>query len=249
MVESSITPRPDPTVLTTEQLRRELTALRDLIETRLDGLDASHLATVDELHGIPSKIEREIFLLTGLLDSKINIVERRITTTSDMRAEQIAAFSQRIADSQILYKERFDAADLRYQQRYDASEKGLTTASLAAQAGINAALAAAKEAVQSASIAAEKAVAAQNESNAAASLKSELSFTKQIDSITVLLQANSKTLDEKISAINGRLDRGDGLLGGAQSRRTEGRLDIGMVVGVGGFVVGMIAVAFTLLHH
>ena len=36
---SECMPLPDPTKLTTEQLRRELATLREIIETRLDGMD------------------------------------------------------------------------------------------------------------------------------------------------------------------------------------------------------------------
>jgi CHASE3 domain sensor protein len=37
-----VTPRPDPTALTTEQLRRELQSLRELLTTQIEGLRALH---------------------------------------------------------------------------------------------------------------------------------------------------------------------------------------------------------------
>lgn len=39
-MEGDSRPIPDPTILTTEQLHREIGALRELVETRLDGLAA-----------------------------------------------------------------------------------------------------------------------------------------------------------------------------------------------------------------
>src|ERR1019366_6863796 len=43
------TPRPDPTSLTTDQLRREIRALRELTETRLDGMDKADVALAGTL--------------------------------------------------------------------------------------------------------------------------------------------------------------------------------------------------------
>jgi hypothetical protein len=200
-VRSNI-PVPDPSVLTTEHLRREVAGLRELIESKLTAASAETASHVRSLEAIPGKIDAAIRALRELEDIRV------------------AALVERFTDADLRYKERFDAADLRYQQRYDASDKALAAAGQAAQAGINAALAAAKEAVQAASVSAEKAVAAQNESNAAAILKSEVSVTKQIDSIMTLLASSSKTLDEKVAAINSRLDRGDGAQKGGLDMRT-----------------------------
>jgi hypothetical protein len=149
-------PSPDPSILTTENLRREIGTLRELMTIQIECLE------------------------------------------------------DHFKDADLRYKERFEAADLRYQQRYDASVLALNAASVAAKEAINAAMAAAKEAVSTASISAEKAIAAQNESTGASILKSELSVTKQIDSIQTALTTSNKTLDEKIGVLNGRLDRGDG---------------------------------------
>jgi hypothetical protein len=191
-VPPELKPNPDPSLLTTENLRREIGTLREMFEI------------------------------------------------------EIRALEKRFQDANVLYKERFEAADLRYQQRYDASDKALMAASLAAKEAVNAALAAAKEAVLAASISAEKAIAAQNESTGASILKSELSVTKQIDSIQTALGTSNKTLDDKIAVLNSRLDRGDGIIRGGGDMRSERRLDTGVIVAIVAVVLSSASIVATI---
>jgi hypothetical protein len=222
----STIPIPDPTLLTTEALRREVSMLRELIEAKLAASDEMRALHVETLKSVPAQIEAAMAHLR------------------EVEAIKVAALERRFTDADTRYAERFDAADLRYQQRYDASDKALMAASLAAQGAVNAALAAAKEAVQAASLSAEKSVAAQNDSNAAAVTKSETAVTKQIDGILALLGSSATAMNDKFAAINGRLDRGEGINSGGQSFRSERRLDVGMVVGLA--ALGMMAITLFL---
>ena len=163
-------------------------------------------------------------------------LHREITTLRLFFAVEFRSLEKHNQDADLRYQQRYDAADLRYQQRYDASLIALSAASLAAKEAVNAALAAAKEAVLAASVSAEKAIAAQNESTGASILKSELSVTKQIDSIQTALATSNKTLDDKIGGLNSRLDRGDGIVKGGIDART---LIISLVV-VACAIVGVI---------
>ncbi len=51
----NVVPVPDPTALTTEQLRRELGALREVIEARLNGMDMANKLLADQASGVPKR--------------------------------------------------------------------------------------------------------------------------------------------------------------------------------------------------
>ena len=95
-------PVPDPTRLTTEQLRRELATLREIIETRLHGMDrATELVTVqaanvrEELEQIRTRLRdettTEIRQLRQLLEARLDGMDRATelatTQANDVREE------------------------------------------------------------------------------------------------------------------------------------------------------------------
>jgi hypothetical protein len=57
---------------------------------------------------------------------------------------------------------------------------------------------------------------------AAATNKSEGATAKQIASILALLASNTRNIDDKITVINGRLDRGEGAVSGSQDSAGQG---------------------------
>jgi predicted HNH restriction endonuclease len=106
----SRTPIPDPTVLTTQQLVRELSALKEVIFTRLSGMDkALDLATAT-LNKVPSEIDKEITHLKVLIDAKFEAIDKRFR-------ERDARFEQ----SSVQTKEALDVA-------FGASEKAMSKA-------------------------------------------------------------------------------------------------------------------------
>ena len=64
-------PRPDPTVLTTEQLRRELSSLREIIEARLDGSDRATKLLSETVNRTPTQIQTEIAHLRELMHEQL----------------------------------------------------------------------------------------------------------------------------------------------------------------------------------
>jgi len=101
-------PIPDPTKLTTEQLRREVATLREILETRLDGMDratalATELASV-HVTGVRKEIEQirgrlreeaatQVEQLRELLETRLDGMGRAIAlqfTERDVRADQAA---------------------------------------------------------------------------------------------------------------------------------------------------------------
>ena len=67
----SIVPVPDPTALTTELLRRELGALREVIEARLNGMDMATKLLAEQASGVPKDIDKQIRHLTDLFSERM----------------------------------------------------------------------------------------------------------------------------------------------------------------------------------
>jgi uncharacterized coiled-coil protein SlyX len=70
-------PIPDPTLLTTEQLRRELGSLRELVETRLAGMDKATVLLNDGVTRVPTEIDKQISHLKELFIEKFGSVEKQ----------------------------------------------------------------------------------------------------------------------------------------------------------------------------
>jgi hypothetical protein len=70
-------PSPDPTVLTSQQLFRELLSLRTILETRLDGMDKALFLLQRILDRIPQDIENRVQQLQGLHAEKFKAIENQ----------------------------------------------------------------------------------------------------------------------------------------------------------------------------
>ena len=182
-------------------MERGLAALRDVLETRLDGMDRASVLLHENMSRIPSDTDKQIAHVRQLHDQKFEGVH-----------SALAGLSAGI-------QKQFDERDVRSKAAEDA-----------AKVAVNAALQAQKEAA-----------GAQNESNAAAILKSESATVKQIDGILALLASSTKGTDEKIASINGRLDRGEGQSKGVGSALTVAMAVVATVIALGGLIVSFAA--------
>jgi O6-methylguanine-DNA--protein-cysteine methyltransferase len=64
-------PRPDPTRLTTDQLRRELSALREILTARLDAMDVATRLLSETVNRTPTQIQTEITHVRELMQEKL----------------------------------------------------------------------------------------------------------------------------------------------------------------------------------
>ena len=188
-------PNPDPSLLTTQNVREGLANLKELISARLDAMDGATNLRLEMFKGLPEDIERRIAHLREVQDEKFHTIDNQ-------------------------FKER----DVR-----------TTQASGAADDALKAALQAAKELV-----------GAQGEASAAAAVKSETSFTKQIDQIGTIIQTLEKALDARITELKERIDRGEGSSSGAVDQRNEKRLDSQIVISVIAAVLFLVSIGVTL---
>jgi len=144
------TPVPDPTILTTQQLYREIAASREIIEanigkieTRLDAMDTATELNKVATDKIPTLICEKVAALEKLNNEKFASIETQFRER-DTRSDKIAELGQK---------------------------------------ALEAALSAAKEAVG----------------------KTEVAFTKQIESISAQIQTEKRAADGKIDDLKSRL--------------------------------------------
>jgi hypothetical protein len=70
-------PIPDPSLLTTDQLRRELNALRELLEARLDAMDKATVLLRDDVIRVPTDIDRQVTNLHAFFNERFASVARQ----------------------------------------------------------------------------------------------------------------------------------------------------------------------------
>ena len=91
-------PDPDPTVLTTQALFREIAQLRELFNTKIDTITQTVDAALDNAtnarNGVREILEQRIDAVTVLYEAKLDLIERqRVEQKSDTAAAVQAALS------------------------------------------------------------------------------------------------------------------------------------------------------------
>lgn len=238
-------PVPDPTKLTTEQLRRELATLREIIETRLLGMDrATELAGMqaavirEQIEQVRDRLREETEAAVGqvreLLEARFDGMDRAIRLHAEIIDRVPAERDMAIKHLADLHDEKFTSIALQLAERDVRSEQ---------------ATAGAKQALDAALLAQKELVAQQNEANSAATAKAEASFTKQIDQIGTIIQTLEKALDARITDLKERIDRGEGSTAGAAGSRSERRLDTGQILTTLSALAAVIGVLILALRH
>ncbi len=202
-------PVPDPSTLTIDLLRRELAALREIIETRLSAMDQ---ATALQAAGLKDLIEFGV-------DSRAHLIADIDRQMSAQREYLVGRIEQIMA----VGAERFDSINNRFEDR----DERIRTLAEHSQNALEAAIKSAAEAV-----------AEQNRANNLAVGKSEVATQKQIDSLITNMGTSIKSLEDKISDLRTRLDSGEGIGLGKADAKIEKRADTGQVLAVIGSIVG-----------
>src|SRR5580658_2581696 len=73
----TIVPVPDPTLLTTEQLARGLTSLRELLEARIAAVEESAHHRYEDLRRVPTETDRQVAHLKELFNEKLGSVQKQ----------------------------------------------------------------------------------------------------------------------------------------------------------------------------
>lgn len=157
---------------------------------------------------VPEIVKKEhiahaIGSIKELFDTKLDVLTTRITAMDQaqelLRANvnQVPSTADRLT-SQLkeVMEEKFTSVETQFKERDVRTEQDKTSTKVA----VDAALSAQKEAA-----------GAQNDSNTKAIEKSEAATAKQIDGIQALLKSNFDALNDKITDLKGRIDRGEGV--------------------------------------
>jgi hypothetical protein len=89
-----VRPIPDPTRLTTEQLNREIAALREIIETRLSGSDRAVRLLQDTADKFPAWVDEKIRALK-------DVTEQRFIALGDTTAEKFTSIQTQFAERDV----------------------------------------------------------------------------------------------------------------------------------------------------
>ena len=180
-------------------------------------------------------------LITVRLDAMDAATDLRLALLHTMPTE----IDQRINHMRDVTQQRFNLDEEKFkgvEKQFMERDVRTEQASTGADQALNAALQAAKELV-----------GAQGEASAAAAVKSETSFTKQIDQIGTIIQTLEKALDARITELKERIDRGEGSQSGSQqtvnSRRADSSVVISIVVAVFSFVALFSGIIFAILNR
>lgn len=98
-------PVPDPTLLTTQQLLRENLWLREVIETRLDGMDKAIQLLQAASDKFPERIDEKISALQGVQDERFRSIDKQFVER-DVRTEQNATQTKVAVDAALQAAEK-----------------------------------------------------------------------------------------------------------------------------------------------
>ena len=214
-VENGSVPVPDPTKLTADavnqsksDLRREMAALRELIEARvaaaegiLGALGVRVMSMPDELGALRNHLRSEI--------------EEQLVVLRAADEHLVTEIKEHVDNLQLLHGEKFAAIQQQFRERDVRTEQDKKSS---------------KEALDAALLAQKESVRQQNDANTTAATKSEVSFTKQTDQLVILIATLEKSLTDRITELKERIDRGEGGNAGQSTERTEHRLNIGQAL-------------------
>jgi len=162
----------DPTVLTTQQLVREITSLRELFEARM-----GEMATGNLLH-------------VKNLETRLDAMDKAIELVQSNSNRLPSWIDEKIQAMQAIHEEKFSSVQTQFKERDTRTDQTSRDSKVA----VDAALTAQKDAVKEQTTASERAIA-----------KSEAATMKQIDQISVLINATNNGMNDKIDDIKQRL--------------------------------------------
>jgi hypothetical protein len=208
-------PVPDPTILTTAALLREIAALKESTNIRVNGIEQR---MVEMVSGAIKALEGVIITRLEGMDRALELLQ----STADKFPQRI---DEKIGSLGKVHEEKFHSIQTQFTERDVRTEQTSRDSKVA----VDAALQAAKEAVGE-----------QNRSSALAIAKSEAATSKQIDQMGSLIQQNTNTSNDKIQDLKDRLTRLEGTGQGTQQESSRGKTATRDMIGVMGFILALL---------
>lgn len=102
-------PRPDPTVLTTEALRRDLLAQRELFESELRTRDVQIQLLLEEMRVKPGSVRRAVDALQELQDQKFRAIDQRFAESKVALDTAMAAAKEAAGKTEMSLTKQLDS--------------------------------------------------------------------------------------------------------------------------------------------
>ena len=241
---NSMVPQPDPTLLTTAQLTREIANARELIESKVNGaivmLEGRIASTVAALDTLRNEVDRHTEDVKEILETRLVGMDRTINLLQDTQNRVPMLTDEKLIQLRSLHEEKIASIGVQFAERDTRTEQTAAGVKIA----LDAALQAAKEAV-----------AEQNRSFALATGKSETATMKQIDALGLAIQTANKGLDDKIADMKDRLTRIEGMDLGSNRHREQQlgeRADTHggnqNMIAIATAALAALAIVFTFMH-
>jgi hypothetical protein len=231
-------PQPDPTLLTTAQLTREISNARELIESEINGavtMLEGRISVADKHTDVSIRAAKEI------IETRLLGMDKAVALLQGIQDRFPLLMDEKLCQLKSLHQEKFNSIATQFAERDTRTEQTAAGVKIA----VDAALQAAKEAV-----------AEQNRSFALATGKSETATMKQIDALGLAIQTANKGLDDKIADMKDRLTRIEGMdLGSSRNReeQREERVDThgsnqNMIAIGAAALAALVAIAVSFMH-
>lgn len=106
-------PVPDPTLLTTQQLTREIASLKELVYTRLDGVETAMKLFREDMTRVPTEVDRSVGRLKELHETRFTAVDQALRYTEKFAQQQQKASEEAIGKTERAVDESLKQIGLR----------------------------------------------------------------------------------------------------------------------------------------
>jgi hypothetical protein len=136
-------PRPDPTKLTTEQLNREITSLKELLDAQMKDLHRRDESLASDVAKTPDMLIREIDHLRGFIEARLQGMDRATALFLETQSRLPSQTDEKILALRGIHQEKLESIQVQFKER----DIRTAQADLNTKAGLDLALKEAKESV------------------------------------------------------------------------------------------------------
>lgn len=231
-------PFPDPTERGLQSLYREIAALKELVFTRLEGVEKAIKVFHDDLTRVPTDVDKQVGALHGLIFQRFELSNEKFRCIDEETDRAKKSLDEKIdilvtvRDEQMRsIQTQFTERDTRVEQTFTSMKERADQASHSSKVAVDAALQAAKDAF-----------AEQNRSSALSIAKSEAAIEKAIDQLRILLHTATGAIEGKINDIKDRITIIESKQVGATQQRETTQGSQTQWVALGGMLIGAVGV-------
>ncbi len=224
-------PIPDPTVLTTAQLYREIGSLRELIEGEIDSAKDVSQAQLASLNQQFTAVHQSFVGMDERITRQFDAVERQRKEQGEHIETSQAFLTAKLDGTAGVISQQFDSVDKQFQLvEVQRVEQKVDT-----KAAVDAALIAQKEAVREQTTASERAIA-----------KSETATTKQLDQLGTTFNTAIAGVNVSLTDVKERVGKIESIKIGGQQQTDNSRGQTQTLAAIVGIFLAIISIVSVL---